>query len=269
MRALTKLIPKYLAIGLLCGVAELSAQTGQTVFYDTFESSSGTPVGWITALDGSVTCAPPYQTTQDDIDSYVVPGDSWPGHGRVYVVHANTHAEWATFANSIGYRSFGYLGGGNYRVELDMRMWRNDGRYQNQYFGMNLTFNRNYMDHFAEVNIEASPASNDRGWLMFRQGAPPWTRTRIAYLGTDPKVWQHLIVNVWIDPTQNIYVLESVNIKGKYYVLHVPLATRPTSWTDNFGLLLESNNQYTSCSPSIRYEGIALFDNVKVTYFPF
>ena len=141
----------------MSGVSALPGQTGQVVFNDTFEASSGTPTGWITTLDASVTCPAPYQTNQNDIDSYVVPGDNWPGHGRVYVLHANTHSEPATFANCIGYRSFGYRGGGNYSVELDMRMWRDDGMYKNQYFGMNLTFNRNYTDHFAEVNIEANP----------------------------------------------------------------------------------------------------------------
>jgi hypothetical protein len=246
------------------------AQTGQVIFNHTFTNDSGLPANWESKLDGSVGCASP-ANTPDDVSTYVTT-DNWPGHGRVMTVHANVHAEKVTVANSLAVRSFNYLGGGNYQADFDMRLWQIDATYQNNYYGMNLTVARNAVEHFAEVNIETNPTSADYGYLMYkRTGTGGTERVRVSndFIGVNTN-WHHLTVNIQVDTSTNYYVLESIQIDGgAWHVLHEPLPTRSTPWPDFSNFFVESHSRVTGCQPNTGpYVGIALFDNVKLTYFP-
>lgn len=247
-----------------------ASTVGQQIFFDDFENANGLPAGWTSELDGSVGCSSP-ATTKDDVSTYVTT-DNWPDHGRVMTVHANVHSEPLTVANSLAVRGFTYQGGGNYQTDLYMRLWRTDGNYANSYYGMNLTINRNHTEHFAEVNVETNPSNPNYGDLMYKRvnSSGQTERASIAHVGEDTN-WHHLIVNVYVDVNAGTYRLQSVFIDGTWHTLAETLPTRSVSWADFNHLFMESNALWTGCGasgPNVTHIGIALFDNVKLTYFP-
>jgi len=257
-----------LLVAFSCAGSILHAS--QVVFFDQFTTAYGTPPNWMTAVDSSPNpcTGTQYEAHLDDVDTYVT-ADNWPGHGRVYVIHANDNTEPGTYANAIGYRAFNYLGAGLYQVDLEMRMWRTDGIYKNQYYGMNLAFVRDRVEHFAEVNIEAAQGSSDYGWLMYRKpSGTQFVRQRLAYAGTNFTSWKRLIVEVRVNDATGYFVLERVWFNNVWYTLNETLPTFNQGWDTSTGLLLESHAKYTNCSPANTFVGIAVFDNVKVSFTP-
>jgi hypothetical protein len=262
------------AVGVPASSLGAGAQS-TVVFYDDFETSSGVPAGWQSKFDGGITCDPPYATTADDAATYVNPDDWGLGFGRVMTVHANVHSEPATRVNALAVRPFTYQGGGNYQADFYMRLWRTDGPYKNSYYGMNLTILRNHVEHFAEINVETNPGNADVGWLMYkRKVGTSYTRYRIAYVGVNT-AWHHLIANIYVDTAAGIYGIESVFLDGTWHttdaenqVLQNPLPTRTEPWNDFNHFFVESNALWTKCDPNTTYIGVALFDRVKLTYFP-
>lgn len=265
--------PGFLSFCALVAIAltlppGLSAQ--KLVFYDSFDQSAGLPEGWSTHVDGSVSCPAPYKVSPDDVATYVLPGD-WPeGHRRVMTSHANVRNKPGIVANSISARFFDYQGPGTYNIDLEMRLWRTDGIYKNEYYGVNLTFSRKEVDYFAEVNIDTDPESPNQGWLVYRHLQDgQLVRSRIAFAGVNSK-WHRLIVNIHVDVRTRLYILESVWFEGEWYVLSEPLPYRKVpGWKDYQVLFVESHALYRHCDPSLTYQGIAVFDNVALNFYPF
>lgn len=204
------------------------------------------PSDFAPSVDTSVSCSG-YPPTPSDI------GISNSG---VLAVTSNVRGVPGLYMNAIASKQVDFVDSNEYVLSGE---FRKPADAQNEQLDINLQLVQNYTEYHAEILWDLNPQSDLYEWI--------WTRGQDVtapiklFKVLDNSDWHKFELTVSYNEHRAI---KSISVDGKASAPNLEMGTIPKDYQTSFGILLETTNRYTNCSPLITTAGKSEWRNVKI-----